>query len=147
MAVLKTTSPTASPAAPTPIPCSTVPSARARTPVAPLINLDDMATLPCNKPDKRRRWYGVSPVRSTGAVRAGADQWPHPADQHEEAEGRPEQSGGRGGRRPDREYQPEDRRQTPVRLSGGAQQGQAAQGVDHQDQHGRHIDQDAELAG
>src|ERR1700761_1539908 len=35
MAVLKHTSPSASPAAPTPIPCSTVPSARARTPVAP----------------------------------------------------------------------------------------------------------------
>src|SRR5579864_4454017 len=35
MAVLKQTSPTASPTAPTPKPCRTVPSARARTPVQP----------------------------------------------------------------------------------------------------------------
>ncbi|MDQ1193649.1 hypothetical protein QE419_002415 [Brevundimonas vesicularis] len=35
MAVLKTTSPKAEPTAPTPMPCRIVPSASARTPVAP----------------------------------------------------------------------------------------------------------------
>src|SRR5579871_6528624 len=41
MAVLKHTSPTASPTAPTPIPCQIVPSASARTPVAPLTRAGD----------------------------------------------------------------------------------------------------------
>src|SRR5579864_1725477 len=86
MAVLKQTSPTASPTAPTPIPCRIVPSARARMPVASLISMTNAAHPRDRGAETRSSQSGDLAVFGAGPLR-GAARFDHQAHQaHQEAE-------------------------------------------------------------